>query len=103
MDVCDKDRVKPDYPPEIYKSFKTIPGRLRTYNTIHLGRGRYVWNNPSVLVQDLAETGFFALAVGDLVECAFCGLQVSGFKAGDIHALTHAHKNFKCPFLCGDE
>ena len=60
-----------------------------------------MWNNPFVTVQDMAETGFFALGVEDKVECAFCRLQTFVFEEGDVPALEHARRSPSCAFLAG--
>jgi len=86
------------HPAWIYWS---LAGRRTTFDRILPDGRRFVWNNPFVTVQDTVETGFFALGVGDKVECAFCRLQTFVFEDGDVPALEHTRRNPSCPFLSG--
>lgn len=69
------------HPPWSYKSFA---GRLESFDRILPDGKRFKWNNPFVTPYDLAQTGFFAVGEGDMVECAFCSVGLHMFVKGKL-------------------
>lgn len=47
----------------------------------------------------LAETGFFWLGPGDLVECYFCHIQITNWAPGDDEVIEHIRYSMNCPLL----
>lgn len=51
-------------------------------------------------IELLADSGFFYTGIDDQTQCAYCGLQVTGWKRDDNPLEYHRENNKYCDFFC---
>lgn len=61
------------------------------------------WPCTFVTADALAEQGFFYTQKSDIVRCAFCGLELGKWEAGDVPAADHRTWSPHCPLIRGVE
>ena len=82
-----------DWSNIIYPEFKLLDDRIRSFSE------KYWPSFINLNANVLANAGFFYTGYGDIVVCAYCGLNLYKWNTKDIPLIEHAKYNKNCVYI----
>jgi hypothetical protein len=105
--TASKNVVHACHPSNNERAPHDIPHSIRGYFYLNYESHRLLtfkqknWPHKFIKSEELAACGFYYTGLSDVVQCAFCPLQITQWEAGDTGFGEHMRWNRACPFIRG--